>query len=67
VSCAQTAERCCLIDMLVPTAGARRRNRRDFEEMFTLPEGEPEFTFRGVAQTVRAGATVNIPANAPQG
>jgi len=35
--------------------------------MFTLPEGEPEFTFRGVAQTVRAGTTVNIPANAPQG
>lgn len=33
--------------------------------MFTLLEGEVEFTFRGEASTIRAGLTVNIPANAP--
>jgi uncharacterized cupin superfamily protein len=33
--------------------------------MFTLLEGEIEFTFRGVKIVVRAGETVNIPANAP--
>jgi uncharacterized cupin superfamily protein len=33
--------------------------------MFTLLEGELEFTFRGKTSTVRAGSTVNIPANAP--
>jgi mannose-6-phosphate isomerase-like protein (cupin superfamily) len=48
-------------------AGRRRSapHRHDFEEMFTLREGEVEFTFRGQTQTVRAGSTVNIPANAP--
>jgi uncharacterized cupin superfamily protein len=33
--------------------------------MFTLLEGELEFTFRGKSQTVCAGSTVNVPANAP--
>jgi uncharacterized cupin superfamily protein len=33
--------------------------------MFTLLEGELEFTFRGATSTVRAGSTVSIPANAP--
>jgi uncharacterized cupin superfamily protein len=33
--------------------------------MFTLLEGELEFTFRGETSTVRAGSTLNIPANAP--
>lgn len=33
--------------------------------MFTLLEGELEFTFRGEKSVVRAGATVNVPANAP--
>ena len=33
--------------------------------MFTLLEGELEFTFRGKTQTVKAPMTVNIPANAP--
>jgi len=33
--------------------------------MFTILEGEIEFTFRGVNSVVRAGETVNIPANAP--
>jgi quercetin dioxygenase-like cupin family protein len=65
VSGAQTAGRYCLIDMLVPDGGGPPPHRHDFEEMFTLLEGELEFTFRGNTQTVRAGSTVNIPANAP--
>jgi quercetin dioxygenase-like cupin family protein len=65
VSGAETAGRYCLIDMLVPDGGGPPAHRHDFEEMFTLLEGELEFTFRGRTQTVRAGSTVNIPANAP--
>jgi mannose-6-phosphate isomerase-like protein (cupin superfamily) len=33
--------------------------------MFTLLEGEVEFIFRGAKSPLRAGETVNIPANAP--
>jgi uncharacterized cupin superfamily protein len=33
--------------------------------MFTILEGEIEFTFRGEKHLVHAGSTVNIPANAP--
>ena len=65
VSGAQTAGRYCLVDMLVPDGGGPPPHRHDFEEMFTLLEGELEFTFRGKSQTVRAGSTVNVPANAP--
>jgi quercetin dioxygenase-like cupin family protein len=65
VSGAQTAGRYCLIDMLVPEGGGPPPHRHDFEEMFTLLEGELEFAFRGEKQIVRAGSTVNIPANAP--
>ncbi|QCI67963.1 cupin domain-containing protein [Phreatobacter stygius] len=65
VSGAQTAGRYCLIDMLVPAGGGPPPHRHDFEEMFTLLEGELEFAFRGKSQTVRAGSTVNVPANAP--
>jgi quercetin dioxygenase-like cupin family protein len=65
VSGAQTAGRYCLIDMLVPAGGGPPPHRHDFEEMFTLLEGELEFTFRGQTLTVRAGSTVNVPANAP--
>lgn len=65
VSGAQTAGRYCLIDMHVPGGGGPPPHRHDFEEMFTLLEGEIEFTFRGETATVRAGSTVNIPANAP--
>ncbi len=65
VSGAQTNGRYCLIDMLVPDGGGPPPHRHDFEEMFSLLEGELEFTFRGETQTVRAGSTVNIPANAP--
>ncbi|MBN8940872.1 MAG: cupin domain-containing protein [Rhizobiales bacterium] len=65
VSGAETAGRYCLIDMLVPAGGGPPPHRHDFEEMFTLLEGELEFTFRGQSQVVRAGSTVNVPANAP--
>jgi quercetin dioxygenase-like cupin family protein len=65
VSGAETAGRYCLIDMHVPAGGGPPPHRHDFEEMFALLEGELEFTFRGKTSTVRAGSTVNIPANAP--
>ncbi len=65
VSGAQTNGRYCLIDMLVPDGGGPPPHRHDYEEMFTLLEGDLEFTFRGQTRTVRAGSTVNIPANAP--
>jgi quercetin dioxygenase-like cupin family protein len=65
VSGAETDGRYCLIDMLVPDGNGPPPHRHDFEEMFTLLEGELEFTFRGKTSTVSAPATVNIPANAP--
>ena len=65
VSGAQTDGRYCLIDMLVPDGSGPPPHRHDFEEMFSLLEGELEFTFRGETQTVKAPMTVNIPANAP--
>jgi quercetin dioxygenase-like cupin family protein len=65
VTGAETAGRYCLIDMIVPDGGGPPPHRHDFEEMFTLVEGELEFTFRGQTKTVRAGSTVSIPANAP--
>jgi quercetin dioxygenase-like cupin family protein len=61
----QTAGRYCLIDMRVPDGGGPPPHRHDFEEMFTVLDGEVEFTFRGEQHVVRAGSTVNIPANAP--
>jgi quercetin dioxygenase-like cupin family protein len=60
-----TAGRYCLIDMHVPPGGGPPPHRHDFEEAFTLLEGEIEVTFRGAKSVVRAGETVNIPANAP--
>ena len=60
-----TAGRYCLIDMHVPPGGGPPPHRHDFEEMFTLLEGEIELTFRGEKSVARAGETVNIPANAP--
>ncbi|MGA7327074.1 MAG: cupin domain-containing protein [Rhodomicrobium sp.] len=65
VSGEQTAGRYSLIDMIVPDGSGPPPHRHDFEEMFTLLEGELEFTFRGETTTVRAGSSVNIPANAP--
>lgn len=61
----QTAGQYSLIDMRVPPGGGPPPHRHDFEEMFTLVEGQIQFTFRGEDVVVHAGETVNIPANAP--
>ncbi|MFG3259426.1 cupin domain-containing protein [Streptomyces sp. NPDC048172] len=61
----QTDGRYCLIDMRVPPGGGPPPHRHGFEEMFTILEGEIQFTFRGEEVTVHAGESVNIPANAP--
>jgi quercetin dioxygenase-like cupin family protein len=61
----QTNGRYCLIDMLVPSGGGPPPHRHDFEEMFTILDGEIELTFRGEVKRASAGSTVNIPANAP--
>lgn len=61
----ETAGRYTLIDMHVPTGGGPAPHRHDFEEMFTVLEGEVEATFRGEKTVVRAGETINIPAGAP--
>jgi len=60
-----TAGRYCLIDMHVPPGGGPPPHRHDFEESFTVLEGEIEATFLGEHSTVRAGQVINIPANAP--
>src|ERR1700730_9070265 len=60
-----TAGRYCLIDMLVPPGGGPPRHRHDFEEMFSVIEGEIEVTFRGAKSLLRVGEAAHIPANAP--
>ncbi len=65
ISGEQTDGAYCLIDMRVPDGGGPPPHRHDFEEMFTVLEGEIEFTFRGEKHVARAGTTLNIPANAP--
>ncbi len=60
-----TAGRFCLIDMHIPPGGGPPPHRHDFEETFSVLEGELEATFRGAKQIVRAGETIHIPANAP--
>ena len=60
-----TAGRYCLIDMHIPPGGGPPPHRHDFEEMFSVLEGEIEATFRGEKTIVRAGETISIPANAP--
>ena len=60
-----TAGRYTLIDMHVPPGGGPPPHRHDFEEMFTVLDGEVELTFRGEQLVARAGETVNVPANAP--
>jgi quercetin dioxygenase-like cupin family protein len=60
-----TAGRYTLIDMYIPPAGGPPPHRHDFEEMFTVLDGEIELTFRGATSILRAGETVNVPANAP--
>ena len=65
LSGAQTGGRYCLIDMSVPPGGGPPPHRHDFEEMFTILEGEVDLNFRGQTQHAGIGTTVNIPANAP--
>jgi quercetin dioxygenase-like cupin family protein len=65
VSGDDTAGRYTLIDMHVPPGGGPPPHRHDFEEMFTILDGEIELAFRGVTTVARAGDTVNVPANAP--
>ena len=65
VSGQDTAGRYTLIDMHVPPGGGPPPHRHDFEEMFTVLDGEIELTFRGETAVARAGDTVNVPANAP--
>jgi quercetin dioxygenase-like cupin family protein len=60
-----TNGRYCLIDMHIPPGGGPPSHRHDFEESFTLLEGEIEVNFRGERSVIRAGETLSIPANAP--
>src|ERR1700732_1493474 len=60
-----TAGRYTLIDMHVPPGGGPPAHRHDFEEMFSVLDGEIAVTFRGAPRTARAGETINVPANAP--
>ena len=62
---ADTANKFCLIDMQIPPGGGPVPHRHDFEETFSVLEGECVVTFRGKKVTVRAGETANVPANAP--
>jgi quercetin dioxygenase-like cupin family protein len=62
-----TAGKYTLIDMHVPPGGGPPPHRHDFEEMFTVLEGEVELSFRGERLVAKAGETVNVPANAPHG
>jgi quercetin dioxygenase-like cupin family protein len=54
-----------LIDMHVPPGGGPPPHRHDFEEMFTVLDGQVRVTFRGETIVARAGETINVPANAP--
>ena len=65
ISSKDTGGQYCLIDMLVPPGGGPPPHRHDFEEMFTVLDGEIELTFRGDVIRAVAGTTVNIPSNAP--
>jgi quercetin dioxygenase-like cupin family protein len=60
-----TGGRYCLVDMHVPPGGGPPPHRHDFEESFTMLDGEIEVIFRGQKMVLRAGETANIPANAP--
>jgi mannose-6-phosphate isomerase-like protein (cupin superfamily) len=60
-----TAGRFCPIDMHIPPGGGPPPHRHDFEETFSILEGELEVTFRGTNRIVRPGETTNVPADAP--
>lgn len=67
VSGADTDGAYTLIDMHVPPGGGPPPHRHDFEELFSILEGEVEMTFRGEKRRLRAGESVNVPSNAPHG
>jgi Cupin domain len=46
--------------MHIPPGGGPPPHRHDFEEMFSVLEGEIEATFRGKKTIIRAGETLNI-------
>lgn len=48
-----------------PPGGGPTSHRHDFEESFTILQGEIEATFRAEKSIVRAGETLSLPANAP--
>ena len=60
-----TDGRYCLIDMHIPRGGGPPPHRHDFEESFTVLEGQIKATCRGQEQLVATGQTIHIPANAP--
>ncbi len=51
--------------MFVSPGGGPPPHRHDFEETFSLLEGELDLVFRGAKHKLKAGETINIPANAP--
>jgi quercetin dioxygenase-like cupin family protein len=61
----ESGGRYCLIDMYVPRGAGALLHRHDFDESFTMLEGEVEFTIRGQPHLVTTGATVIVPSNAP--
>ena len=65
ISGADTGGKYTLIDMHVPPGGGPPPHRHDFEEMFTVLDGEVLVTFRGETLVARAGETINVPSNAP--
>lgn len=65
ISGEDTGGRYCAIDMHIPPGGGPPPHRHDFEESFTVLEGQVELTFRGEKLVGRTGETINIPANAP--
>jgi quercetin dioxygenase-like cupin family protein len=64
VSGQETGGRYSLIDMYVPAGSGPPPHRHDFDESFTILEGEVEFTVRGQAHIVATGSTVTVPSNA---
>ena len=60
-----TAGKYTLIDMHVPPGGGPPPHRHDFEEMFSVLDGQVRVTFRGETIVASAGQTINVPANAP--
>ena len=60
-----TAGKYTLIDMHVPPGGGPPPHRHDFEELFSVLDGQVRVTFRDEIIVASAGQTINVPANAP--